>query len=203
MIWKNLIGLNTIEDALEEKLDIYVKLFAILYADDTVLMAESAKNLQLLLDKFHSYCDVWKMKVNVEKTKIVICSNGRQPKNLSFTYDNSVIDIVQEFNYLGIYFSRNGTFKHYRKHLTEKTTKAMYEVIKKGRKHGLSINCQLDLFDKLMKPVLLYGCEIWGFGNNDILEGVQLKFCKLLLHLKSSTPNCVIYGELGRYPNNL
>ena len=79
----------------------------------------------------------------------------------------------------------------------------MYEVIKKGRKHGLSISCQLDLFDKLVKPVLLYGCEIWGFGNNDILEKVQLKFCKLLLHLKSSTPNCVIYGELGRYPINL
>ena len=110
------------------------------------------------------------MKVNVEKIKIVIFSNGRQPKNLSFTYDNSVIDIVQEFNYLGIYFSRNGTFKYCRKHLAEKATKAMYEVIKKGRKHGLSISCQLDLFDKLVKPVLLYGCEIWGFVNNDILE---------------------------------
>jgi hypothetical protein len=48
--------------------------------------------------------------------------------------------------------------------------------------------------------LLLYGCEIWGFGKNDMIERVHLKFCKLLLRLKVSTPNCMVYGELGRYP---
>jgi hypothetical protein len=43
----------------------------------------------------------------------------------------------------------------------EKAIKAMYEVIKMGRKHNLSLSCQLDLFDKLVKPILLYGSEIW------------------------------------------
>jgi hypothetical protein len=33
-------------------LDILMKLFIILYGDDTVLMAESARNLQTLLDNF-------------------------------------------------------------------------------------------------------------------------------------------------------
>ena len=79
----------------------------------------------------------------------------------------------------------------------------MYEVMKKGRKHNLSISCKLDLFDKLVKPILLYGCEIWGSGNNDILEKVHLKFCKIILHLKATTPNCIIYGELGRYPSDI
>jgi hypothetical protein len=41
---------------------------------------------------------------------------------------------------------------------------------------------------------------VWGFSNNDIIEKVHLKFCKLLLHLKLSTPLYMIYGELGRYP---
>jgi hypothetical protein len=49
-----------------------MKLFIILYADDTVLMTESSSNLQTLLDKFYLYCDTWKIKVNVDKTKIVI-----------------------------------------------------------------------------------------------------------------------------------
>jgi hypothetical protein len=74
-----------------------------------------------------------------------------------------------------------------KKQQAEKAIKAMYEVLKKGRKHNLSISCQLDLFDKLVKPILLYGCEVWGFGNNEILELVQLKFCKRLLHLKTTT----------------
>jgi hypothetical protein len=77
---------------------------------------------------------------------------------------------------------------------------AMYEVLKKGRLHNLSIQCQLDIFDKTVKPILLYGCETWGFGKNDIIERVHLKFCKLLLHVKTSTPNFMVYGELGRYP---
>jgi hypothetical protein len=58
----------------------------------------------------------------------------------------------------------------------------------------------LSLFDQMVKPILLYGCEIWGFGNNDLLEKVHLKFCKMILNLKTSTPNYMIYGELGRYP---
>ena len=57
-----------------------------------------------------------------------------------------------------------------------------------------------DLFDKMVKPILLYGCELWGFSNCDIIERVHLKYCKLLLNRKSSIPNCMIYGELGRYP---
>jgi hypothetical protein len=52
----------------------------------------------------------------------------------------------------------------------------------------------------MIKPIVLYGCGVWGFSNNDIIEKVHLKFCKLLLHLKSSTPSYMIYGELGRYP---
>jgi sorbitol-specific phosphotransferase system component IIC len=76
-----------------------------------------------------------------------------------------------------ILFSRTGSFKVCKNHLSEKTIKAMYEVIKKGRKHNLSISCQLDLFDILVKPILLYGCETWGSGNNDILEKIHLKFC--------------------------
>jgi hypothetical protein len=37
-------------------------------------------------------------------------------------------------------------------------------------------------------------------GKNDIIERVHLKICKLPLHVKTSTPNFMVYGELGRYP---
>ena len=52
---------------------------------------------------------------------------------------------------------------------------------------------QLDLFDKIVKPILLYGCEVWGVGNNDIVE----RICKILLQ---STPDFKVYGELGKFP---
>jgi hypothetical protein len=40
------------------------------------------------------------------------------------------------------------------KKLVNKGIKAMYEVLRKGRIHNLSIKCQLDLFDKIVKPIL-------------------------------------------------
>ena len=76
----------------------------------------------------------------------------------------------------------------------------MYSILSRGRDLNLSIEDHLHLFDKIVVPILLYGCEIWGFGNNEIIEKVHLKFCKLLLHVKSSTPNYMVYGELGRSP---
>ena len=82
----------------------------------------------------------------------------------------------------------------------EKATKAMYEVIRRVKRHDLSIECLLDLFDKIVKPILLYGCEVWGFSDNYVIEKNHLKFCKLILHLKQSTPYFMIYGELGRFP---
>ena len=76
----------------------------------------------------------------------------------------------------------------------------MYGLLQKCRKDKLSIECQLDMFYKTILPILLYGSEIWGFENIDIIERVHLRFCKLILHHKQSTPNFMVYGELGRYP---
>ena len=122
------------------------------------------------------------------------------PTNINFKYGDKELEIVKDFLYLGIKFSRSGSFRNAKKKLANRGTKAMYEVLKRGRLHNLSIQCQLELFDSMIKPIILYWCEIWGFGNNEIIERIHLKFCKLLLHLKTSTPDYMVYGELGRYP---
>ena len=74
----------------------------------------------------------------------------------------------------------------------------MHSVIKKARKENLPIDLQFDLFDKMVIPVILYGCEIWGYKNLEILEKLHLKFCKYVMKLKSSTPDVMVFGESGR-----
>ena len=142
---------------------------------------------------------MWKLKINIEKSKVVIFSNGRMPKS-DFILNGEKLEKVKEFNYLGIIFTASGSFHKTIKKNAEKGTKAMYEVLRKGRLQNLSSSCIFDLFDKIVKPILLYGCEIWGFSNYILLERVQLKFCKLLLNIKKSTPNFMVYGELGICP---
>lgn len=41
----------------------------------------------------------------------------------------------------------------------------------------------------IVVPVLLYGCEIWGYENIEVIESVHLKFLKYVFNLKSSTPS--------------
>lgn len=55
----------------------------------------------------------------------------------------------------------------------------------------------MKIFDTLVSPILLYACEVIGFEKNDNIEKVHLQF---LLKVRTTTPNYLVYGELGRFP---
>ena len=71
----------------------------------------------------------------------------------------------------------------------ETASKAMFALLSKGRVLQLPVDIMLEMFNKTVLPIMFYGCEVWGFGKNDMLDTVFLKFCKYLLGLKSCTPN--------------
>ena len=187
-------------DYTEDDTYIYLKLLLLLYADDTIIFSDGIESLQHALNVFEDYCTKWKLTVNISKTKIVIFSSGRKSKTCHFQFQNNTIEIVDEYKYLGIFLGRSGSFVSTKKHVTEQANKAVFALIKKIRKLDLPIDIQVDLFNKTIKPILLYGCEIWGIGNIDMIERIQLKFYKHVLNLKKSTPSNMIYGELGITP---
>ena len=104
---------------------------------------------------------------------------------------------------MGIYLSRSGKFNNAKKHLAEQASKALCCVLRKIRYFKLPINCQLDLFDKVIKPILLYSCEVWGYENLDFIERMHLILFKLILNLKIKYSDCMVYGETGIYPLSL
>ena len=65
----------------------------LLYADDIVIFANNAEELQLGLNLLSDYCTRWKLKVNASKTNILIFrKGGALARNLVFTYEHQVID---------------------------------------------------------------------------------------------------------------
>ena len=61
-------GLQFLNEKFANKLELYIKLFIILYADDTVFFAESATELQKKTNKktlsvFEKYCIDWKLSI--------------------------------------------------------------------------------------------------------------------------------------------
>ena len=71
----------------------------------------------------------------------------------------------------------------------------MYSLIQKGRRLNLPTDIMLKLFDSCVEPILLYGCEVWGYENVDILGKVHIIFCKKNVNNKSKTENGTLLDE--------
>jgi hypothetical protein len=178
-----------------------LKVFLLLYADDMVILAKSATDLQMGLDILFDYCERWRLKVNTKKSNIMIFHKGRLPQNLEFKFGDSIIEIVSKFTYLGLVFTCTGSFTLLQETLAGQARKAIFKLEKYVQPFvNLTPRFMCELFDKLVSPVLSYGCELWGFITGPALERVHLQFCKRLLGVKQCTQNDFIYGELGRTP---
>ena len=67
--------------------------------------------LQHSLNTLHHYCNKWDLRVNIDKTKVIIFNkSGRLFKNVHFKYYGNSIECVNEFKYLGILFKPSGSF---------------------------------------------------------------------------------------------
>ena len=157
LIHKGLSGVTL--DITDDEVMIYIKLFSLLYADDTALMAESPSGLQSCLDAFSCYCDQWKLNINVAKTKIIIFGARKKP-SIQFNIGNQVIEIVDSYNYLGVLFTQSCSFLRARKHIVQQAKKAMILLFTRINNLDIPVDLQLKLFDHTVVPVLTYACEI-------------------------------------------
>ena len=171
-------------DVNNDEILIFLKIFVLLYADDTVIFSENETDLQHALDVFEDYCSEWRLNVNTEKTKIVVFGQGRRKSKLSFSFNRKEIEIVKEYKYLGILLGQSGSLLTAKKYIAEQGSKAMFSLLRKIKILNLPLDIQIELFNKIVKPVLLYGCEVWGYGNLDVIERVQLRFFKYIFNLK-------------------
>ena len=90
----------------------------------------------------------------------------------------------------------NGRFVLAKQRQCVQAQKAMYSLIKKSRQSLLSSDVIFQLFDHTVIPILLYGCEVWGYENCDITKKLHLKFCRMVLHVNKSTSKCMIRHDM-------
>jgi hypothetical protein len=130
-----------------DPLDLNGKLVScLLYADDIVLLSESAQGLQNLLNKVKMFCDKWNLQVNINKSEVMIFNkSGKILKGHNFLYDGNTVSLVNEYKYLGIIFKPSGTIFCIRKSLCSE---------------NMNVVLHIKLFDSCVKPILLYCSEI-------------------------------------------
>ena len=176
-----------------------LKLFLILYADDQVAFATSPESLQSILTDIENYCHLWGLKINIEKTKVMIFEKGRHSRYDFYIY-NTAIQVVDSFKYLGITLFKNGNWYRTQKCIAKRALFALHNLFMIFDKKELPTTQKCKLFDTLVASILNFGSEIWGMHNATDIELIHTKFLRRILGVKKSTNLSALYGELGRVP---
>ena len=70
-----------------------------MYADYTVLLAESPEDLQTSLNTMKDYCSMFDLEINIDKTNVIIFSRGKLRKPHYFNYGDQNIEVVNLVQY--------------------------------------------------------------------------------------------------------
>ena len=190
---------------------------ALMYADDLVLISKSENGLQNLLDILHRFTESWFLQVNKSKTKCMHFSRSRTPTSRNFNFGDNILEVTDQYCYLGTVFSKNGSLNEAGRVLHDKAQKAMYGLLGRVNKHKTcDPKLLLSLFDKMIFPIASYNSEVWGTmcfpqnpRNNDFLnisinrspiEDIQTRFCKRILRVSDKATNWAVLSECGRLP---
>ena len=117
-----------------------------MYADDTVLLAESPEDLQTSLNTIKDYCSIFGLDINIDKTKVMIFLRRKLRKPHYFNYGDQNIEVVNEYNYLGLVFNYDAKFNVAKNNLYQKSLKAMFSLLRKIKKMSLPVDLAIKLF---------------------------------------------------------
>ena len=170
------------------------------FADDIALISTSVLGLQRMLNKLSGYCEEWKLRVNLDKTKVVVFKKGCKLKRVEkWQYRGENVDVVTNFNYLGIRFSFNGNWNA---HLKEKETKCKYlaaNLVKFIRRHGdCSVKLFKHLFGSLVISAMTYGAEVFALSPRmDLLVRQERQFYRKVFGLPNGVAGVAVDVALG------
>ena len=180
----------------------------LLWADDLVLMSDSPHGLQEQLNGLYSFCKNNLMIVNEIKTK---CMTIGKCDKIKLEFNNKPIEEVDQYKYLGVLLksirrSNDCIFNENPVYLCEKANKALFAMLRKVKYAGsLPPRIMFYLFESLVKPILTYGSDVWGYKPSLLshMDRAYKKFLKYTLHIKANTSDLMVYGESGCLPPSI
>ena len=157
---------------------------SITWADDLVLFSLSHAGMQKILKNLEEYCKRWMLTINMKKSKCMIMGSTETGHIFTnhFMLNDTCLDYVQSYKYLGIDFSQNGKFTLAIENRVHKARNAIFSLRKACYSMAdIAPNVEIlkQLFQSKIIPILTYGCAIWGPSKNnkikveDILNDAQ------------------------------
>ena len=172
------------------------------YADDTTLMAES-KELKSLLMKVKEESEKVRLKLNIQKTKIM--ASG---PITSWEIDRGTVEIVSDFIFWGSKITADGDFSHEIKRRLLLGRKVMTNLDSIFKSRDIPLPTKVCLVKAMVFPVVVYGCESWAVKKAERrrIDAFELWCWRRLLRvrwtarrsnqsiLKEISPGCSLEG---------
>ena len=174
------------------------RVWSLAYADDMVLLAKNKEALDDMMDTLKRFLKDRKLDLSTEKTKVMIFNSGGKLGKRNWKWGKERIEEVKSFKYLGFTFNRKGNYTDHIKEMGRKGRLAANKVWGLGERI-----CKDDfkrrrtLFNYLVKSVMEYGVEVWGWVEKSELEKIWLDYIRWIFGIEFCTPRYIILRELS------
>ena len=130
------------------------------YADDTTLMAESEEELNSLLMKVKEESEKVGLKLNIQKTKIM-----ESGLFTSWQIDGETVPAASDFIFGGSKITADVDCSHEVKRHLLLGRKVMTNLDSIFKSRDITLPTKFHLFNAMVFPVVMYGCESWTVKN--------------------------------------
>ena len=175
------------------------KIGCLLWVDDVVLMSESEKELQEMLDITHKIAKRYHIEFGKEKSKAM--QIGKGTTEMELTLGNMKIEYTKSYKYLGETINNKLNMENQIQEITRKAEAAYQTILTiAGDKDLKKIKMETiwKLLETCIKPIITYGAETWDTTKKEMesINRIYDKILKRILKLPTSTPREVLYLEL-------
>ena len=152
--------------------------------------------MQNCLNELSSYCYSWILRINPKKTKIMMFQRCTKKCDYVFHIGSEIIDIVQNYTYLGTRISSSGNFTPSLEHLRQKALHAFFGLRRHTDFNKLKPSLACKIFDSMISPILTYNSEVWdAFVKSDFKSWNRSAIENLIYNSIN-----VIYKFITRHP---
>ncbi|KAI8518909.1 hypothetical protein Bbelb_021660 [Branchiostoma belcheri] len=131
------------------------------FADDIVLLSENNQGLQHLTKKLETSSEKVGLRVSSEKTKAMEVGNHTGQPLLNITVNNSQVEIVDQFTYLGSVISNSGDVEPDINCRVGKAASVFRRMNSIWPATTINIDTKLRLYNSIVLPTAIYASETW------------------------------------------
>ena len=128
-------------------------------------MVDKETNLQEIINVWEEKLKEKGMQVNPNKSKVMHIHKDKKdpnPTSHNFTMNGQMLEIVDQYKYLGTIFTQNGKINQEVKHRISQSSKIYYQINKTViSKKEVDTKTKLQVYNSIYQPTLLYGAESW------------------------------------------